>query len=274
MLSKTFNVWALTLLLALGAQGSPTGYADHFERSFLGDVSKVVHNGGTRYQATEPHPGPISKAELNPKTEAFHNAVQDAHVAGGGKAKWAPNMSSGQHHDDTIHYSSTERVAPGGQGAGPSAKYQQTAAHLGCAHRTDGKCSEGGTTGMVTDKHGADVSMQHDKIASFGKAKLPGQVGGPPVTGHHEGCHGGDGTHGCTDVIAHHGLDDVNKPGRAPSPPPTPHHQLPTASSAAKQKPAIPYKPLRSSHRRRRAVQAVLLARRAALEELRYGYEW
>ena len=127
--------------------------------------------------------------------------------------------------------------------------------------------------GMVTDKHGADVNMHGDKISSYGKANLPG-TNGPPVVGHHEGCHGGPGTHGCTDVIAHHGLDDVNKPGRPASPPPPPHHQLPTASSAAKQKPAIPHVPLRSSHRKRMAVQAMLLARRAALEEMRYGYEW
>ncbi|MCJ1405869.1 hypothetical protein MMC11_009099 [Xylographa trunciseda] len=283
MLSKSLNVWALALLLALGTQATPTGYADHVERSFLGDIGKVVHDGGTRYQATESHPDPISKADLNSKVEGFHNGVQQAHTAGGSNSKWAPNMSSGQHHGDTIHYSSTERVQPGHQGAGPSPKYQQTAAHLDCAHRTGGKCSEGGTTGMVTDKHGADVSMHGDKISSFGKAKLPGQTSGPPVTGHHEGCQGGAGTHGCTDVIAHHGLDDVNKPGRAgtpppppppPSPPPQPHHQLPTASSAAKQKPAIPHVPLRSSHHKRMAVKAILLARRAALEELRYGYEW
>ncbi|MCJ1288064.1 hypothetical protein MMC26_007417, partial [Xylographa opegraphella] len=270
MLSKTFNVWALGLLLALGAQGTPTGYADHMERSLLSGIEKVVQSGGTRYQATESHTGSISKADLNAKTEEFHNGVQQAHAASGSNSKWAPNMSSGQHHGDTVHYSSTERVQPGQQGAGPSAKYQQTAAQKGCDHRTGGKCSEGGTMGMVTDKHGADVNMKGDKISSFGTAKRPGQTSGAPVTGHHEGCHGGDGTHGCTDVIAHHGLDDVNKPGRPGTPPPPPHYQLPTVSSAAKQKPAIPHTPSKKSHKRA-VLKVMLLARRAAMEELHYG---
>jgi len=270
MLSKTLNVWALALLFAISTQATPTGYVDNVKRTF-GAIGKIVHDGGSRYQATESHAGPISKTDLNAKTEAFHNGVQQAHTDSGSNSRWAPNMSSAQHHGDTIHYSSTERVQPGSQGAGPSPKYQQTAAQQGCAHRTNGKCSEGGVMGMVTDKHGPGVSMQGDKISSFGKAKRPGQTSGGPVTGSHEGCHGGPGTHGCTDVIAHHGLDDVNKPGRPNSPPPPAHHQLPTASSAAKQKPAIPYKPLRSSHRKRTAAKAMLLARRTALEELRYG---
>ena len=278
MLSKSITAFLAAVLL-VGTQASPAGYSTNIARdpdnSYVNGITKVLNGDGSRYQATEHHPTVPTKQELNDKVQQFHGDMQQAHTNSGANPQHAPGMSSAQHHDDTIHYSSTEKVKPvngrPGQGAGPSPKYQQTAQQKGCEHRTGGKCSEGGTTGMVTAKHGNDVSMQGDKISSYGTAKRPGQTTGPPVVGHHEGCHGGTGTFGCTDVVSHHGLDDVNKPGRPASPPPRPatppipHHQLPTISSAAKQKP-----PVKKTHKRRRAVavQAVLERRAAALEEL------
>ena len=69
---------------------------------------------------------------------------------------------------------------------------------------------------MIEAKHGSDVSMHGDKISSYGTAGKPGMQG--VHTGHHEGCTSGSNkAFGCGDVIAHHGLDDVNKPGRKAS---------------------------------------------------------
>lgn len=201
----------------------------------------AIHsNGGQRYQAVEPHTGPISAADLNAKSKQFYTDVIKEH----GDKPYPPNMVSSQKHGDNIFHSSTERVVPGQSGMGQPKKYEETSKKItdetkakpkesfpkedqkwkgkvdeGKAtvdHRSKGKCSEGGTCGMVEAKHGKDVSMAGDKISSYGV-----RPGGPPK--HHEGCTTENPRKfGCGDVIAQHKLDDVNKPGRPASSPPGP----------------------------------------------------
>ena len=241
---------ALTVFLILVTNASPISHEPLHsveQRSPL-SIFGVHSEGGHRYQATEPHTGHISSADLNAKSKQFHDDVQHRYQQDHPEGKYPPNMVSAHKHDDHIYYSSSQRVDPGMSGMPQPHKYDQTAQQKTdkikalpkntfpkedqnwkanvdkgkstVKHRAKGKCSEGGTCGMIETKHGSDVSMHGDKISSYGTAGKPGLPG--LHTGHHEGCtpdpkKDSYKAFGCSDVITHHGLDDVNKPGRKAS---------------------------------------------------------
>ncbi|KAL9106867.1 MAG: hypothetical protein Q9187_008509 [Circinaria calcarea] len=229
------------LLNVLGTNTSPTRFKSSSSGLDRRNPVYAVHsNGGQRYQAVEPHTSPISAADLNAKSKQFYTDVTKEHD---GK-QYPPNMVSSQKHGDNIFHSSTERVLPNQPGMDQAQKYKETSqkktdeikakpkdsfpkedqkwkgkVDKGDAtvdHRAKGKCSEGGTCGMVEAKHDKDVSMAGDKISSYGV-----KSGAEPT--HHEGCTTDNPRKfGCGDVIAQHKMDDVNKPGRPASPPPRP----------------------------------------------------
>jgi hypothetical protein len=157
---------------------------------------------------------------MQAKNKAFHEAAHQAHLDAGGGRKNAPGMSSAHLHGNTLYHSTTANVGPQKEkGAGEkkhtlNPTYQATAAHKGCSHTQDGKCAEGGTTGMIHAAHGANVHMKGDRVSSYGLATRPatgvlGKAG--KVMGFHEGCTGRPGHFGCKDMLEHHGIHDLNK---------------------------------------------------------------
>ena len=83
----TYAAWVIALASVLGTDASPIASFKLAPR-IVPQATEIVEDGGRIYQGTEPHSGPISKTEINHKSEAFYGNV---------RAKYEENHPSGNY---------------------------------------------------------------------------------------------------------------------------------------------------------------------------------
>lgn len=131
-------------------------------------IIKREEERGRLYQAYTDHGSSISDKQFNHQTKRFHKkaiGLYSTEYSSTRQASYAPNAAAGQvHQGRELFLSTSERVNAAGGGRGmnwTNEAYNNAVRDSPYEnHRSNNKCAEGGTTGMIQVKYGADINMQ------------------------------------------------------------------------------------------------------------------